>query len=87
MLYFGAKLRDTPKVVLVLLAVGCAHAQFTPAPGSPLAVASTPRSVVAADFNGDGKLDLVTANSSSNNVTVLPPAAPSRSAQIRNPWL
>jgi hypothetical protein len=27
--------------------------------------------VATGDFNGDGKLDLVTANSGSNNVTVL----------------
>ena len=30
-----------------------------------------PTSVAAADFNGDGKLDLAVANSGSNNVTIL----------------
>src|ERR1035437_9132096 len=32
---------------------------------------STTRSVICADFNGDGKLDLATANYSSNNVSIL----------------
>src|ERR1700730_2764672 len=30
-----------------------------------------PASVIAADFNGDGKLDLAVANSSSNTVSIL----------------
>lgn len=35
------------------------------------AVGSNPTATVNADFNGDGKLDLVTANQGSNNVSVL----------------
>jgi uncharacterized protein (TIGR03437 family) len=42
---------------------------FTPAPGSPYAVGMTPTSIAVGDFNGDGKLDLVTGNQ--NDVTVL----------------
>jgi ankyrin repeat protein len=34
-------------------------------------VGSAPASVIAADFNGDGKLDLAVANSSSNTVSIL----------------
>jgi len=39
--------------------------------GSPVPVGSQPYSVALGDVNGDGKLDLVTANFGSNNVTVL----------------
>jgi hypothetical protein len=35
------------------------------------AVGTNPHSIKAADFNGDGRLDLVTANDGSNNVSVL----------------
>ena len=35
------------------------------------AVASGPHSIVVADFNGDGKPDMVTANDYSNNVSIL----------------
>ena len=38
---------------------------------SSLAVGDGPNDVKAADFNGDGKLDLVTANLLGNNLTVL----------------
>jgi hypothetical protein len=41
--------------------------------GSPYPVGSSPRSVAVGDFNGDGRLDLVTANSGSNDVSVLLP--------------
>jgi hypothetical protein len=48
---------------------------FTAAPGSPFAVEvgimSSPYSVAVGDFNGDGNLDIATANSGSDNVTVL----------------
>src|ERR1039458_1289360 len=61
-----------PKSLLFLLAAStAANAQFTPAPGSPFAVGTSPRSVAVGDFNGDGKPDLALANESSNNVTVL----------------
>ncbi len=44
---------------------------FTQFPGSPITVGLSPSSVAVGDFNGDGTSDLVTANSGSNNVTIL----------------
>ncbi|WP_020476078.1 beta strand repeat-containing protein [Zavarzinella formosa] len=44
---------------------------FSEAQGSPLAVGSGPRSVVIGDVNGDGKPDLVIANTSDSTVSVL----------------
>src|SRR2546426_1098685 len=51
--------------------LGNGDGTFTAAAGSPVAVGSSPSSVALGDMNGDGKLDLLTANSGSNNVTVL----------------
>ncbi len=42
---------------------------FTAATGSPIPVGSQPVCVAVGDFNGDGKLDLVIANSANNNIT------------------
>ena len=46
---------------------------FALAPGSPFAagVGFNPRSAALGDVNGDGYLDIATANSSSNSATVL----------------
>lgn len=44
---------------------------FTPAPSSPFPVGNQPNDIAAGDVNGDGNLDLLTANAGSNNVTVL----------------
>jgi uncharacterized protein (TIGR03437 family) len=55
--------------VTVLLGNGVGG--FTAAAGSPFAVGTNPQSVAVADFNGDGKPDIVTANNGSNDVTVL----------------
>ena len=57
----------------VTVLLGKANGSFAQAPGSPfsLGAAGGPVSVVVGDFNGDGKPDIATANSHSQNVTVL----------------
>ena len=40
-------------------------------PGEKFAVGNNPRSIETADFNGDGVIDLVTANLDSRNVSIL----------------
>src|SRR5207249_4538255 len=55
----------------VTVLLGNRDGTFTAAAGSPVAVGSCPYSVAVGDVNGDGKLDLTTVNSGSNNVTVL----------------
>jgi len=44
---------------------------FAPGPGSPLPVGGQPRSVMAADLNGDGFVDLISANQADNTLTIL----------------
>ena len=39
--------------------------------GNSYAVGTNPKAIAMADFNGDGKADLVTANSGSSNISVL----------------
>jgi hypothetical protein len=62
-------------LVIMSLSATLLHAQgsvsFVPGPGSPLPAGSFPQAVAAADLDGDGRIDLVTANFASNNVTVL----------------
>jgi hypothetical protein len=60
---------DGSNNVTVLLGNGSGG--FTAAPGSPFAVGSGPESVAVGDFNGDGIPDLITANYSGSNVTIL----------------
>jgi len=43
---------------------------FTEAPGSPIVVGKNPSSIVVADFNGDGFLDLAVANQSDNSISL-----------------
>jgi hypothetical protein len=47
------------------------RSQFYSALGSPITVGLGPSSVATADFNLDGRLDLVAGNESSNNLSVL----------------
>lgn len=50
----------------VTLLLGNGDGTFTPASGSPYPVGKNPWAIVAADFNGDGKLDLAVANAAGN---------------------
>src|SRR5436309_1362955 len=43
---------------------------FVPAPGSPIAMAGGPQNIVSGDLDGDGTLDLITADHG-RSVTVL----------------
>jgi hypothetical protein len=55
----------------VTILLGAGNGTFTAASNSPAVVGSGPSSVVAADFNGDGILDLAVANTSGDTVTIL----------------
>jgi FG-GAP-like repeat/FG-GAP repeat len=67
----------------VLAAIGCVAAaafagsaravgpSFMPSAGSPFPVGQEPHSISTADFNRDGRLDVATANISSDSVSVL----------------
>jgi uncharacterized protein (TIGR03437 family) len=55
----------------VTLLLGNGQGGFSPAPASPFQVAAGPGSVIAADFNSDGALDIAVANSIDGTVTVL----------------
>jgi hypothetical protein len=51
--------------------LGDGSGAFTPATGSPFAVGKSPRSVTLTDVDGSSDPDVITANSSSNDVSVL----------------
>lgn len=59
----------SPSTVAILFGNG--DGTVTQAPGSPSPVGKTPIAIVVADFNGDGKLDIATANWNDNTVTIL----------------
>lgn len=66
---------STSNTISVLLgnsnANGAPNGTFTEAPGSPFTVGTNPSSVVVADFNGDGFLDIAVANRGDNTITLL----------------
>lgn len=55
----------------VAVLLGNGSGGFASAAGSPFATGQRPETIVAADFNGDGRLDLATANALSDDVTIL----------------
>jgi hypothetical protein len=64
---------NSPGTVSVLLNTGTSPS--FPTTGTLSSAGGDPHSVAVGDFNGDGRQDLVTANDSSNNVSVLLNAA------------
>jgi FG-GAP-like repeat/Putative Ig domain/FG-GAP repeat len=55
----------------VTLLLGDHDGTFTEAPGSPFVVGKGPFALAAANFNGDGKLDLAVANATEGTVSIL----------------
>jgi Bacterial Ig-like domain (group 3)/FG-GAP-like repeat/FG-GAP repeat len=55
----------------VTILLGNGDGTFTPASGSPIAVGNGPCPIVAADFNGDGVVDLAVANFDDSDVVIL----------------
>jgi len=55
----------------VSLLLGNGDGTFTAASGSPFTVGAGPYSISAADFNGDGKLDLAVVNLTDGTVSIL----------------
>lgn len=59
---------NTSNNISILLGNG--DGTFVEAPNSPIAVGKNPTSVVVADFNNDGFLDLAVANSADNTISL-----------------
>jgi hypothetical protein len=55
----------------VTLLLGNGDGTFAQASGSPYAVGKGPYAIAAADFNGDGRLDLAVANLWDGTVSIL----------------
>ena len=55
----------------ITLLLGNGDGTFTPASGSPYVVGQGPCQLTAADFNGDGKLDLAVVNLMDGTVSIL----------------
>ena len=53
------------------ISLGNGDGTFTSAPGSPIFFGNTPSGILAADFNGDGKLDLAMTDVGANTVVIM----------------
>ncbi len=51
--------------------LGTGTGTFSPAPGSPITVGSSPRTLSVKDINNDGKTDIVVPNYSSSSISIL----------------
>jgi type II secretory pathway component GspD/PulD (secretin) len=54
----------------ISILLGNGNGTFVEAPGSPIAVGKNPSSVVVADFNNDGALDLAVTNKNDNSISL-----------------
>ena len=54
----------------VTILLGNGDGTFTQASGSPYTAGKGPVSIAAADFNGDGKLDIAVANLTDGTVSI-----------------
>ena len=66
----------------VTLLLGDGSGKFGEVSGGAFKVGSSPFSIVAGDFNGDGKTDMATANHDSSDVTILLGIGPARKLQV-----
>lgn len=78
---------ETVSLLLNTMAAGSAEAAF--APQQTLNTGAHPHAVAAADFNGDGRIDLAVTNAADNNLAVLlngvvdaPPAHPAAAQRV-----
>jgi FG-GAP-like repeat len=55
----------------VSVLLGDGHGHFTPSPSSPFACGKSPNDIAAGDFNGDGNLDLIIADTGTPFLTIL----------------
>lgn len=62
---------SSPNGNSITVFLGDGAGAFTAAPGGAVTVGTNPEALIAADFNRDGKLDLATANTGSNDVSIL----------------
>jgi hypothetical protein len=73
--------RGSNKVSVLL---GHGTGGFGAAPGSPFAAGIAPASIVSADLDRDGRLDLAVANGGSNNVSILLRSSPPTAVVLRH---
>jgi hypothetical protein len=69
--YSGDSIYPTASLTVSATVTTVPASRWIPSTGSPLALGPGPFAAVAADFNGDNKVDLAVVNAAAGNVTVL----------------